>query len=131
MAGTPENAVKAKIKTILALHGAYRVMPVSNGMGAHGIPDFLVCLHGRFIGIEAKAGGNLPTDLQLSNLRQIESAGGVALVINEDNLAELSGVLHVIKIAGTNPSNCRLFERAQEADTAGSGPKIKRRGTKA
>lgn len=127
MAMTPEARVKSHIKGILTAHGAYRVMPVSNGMGAHGIPDFLVCHCGRFIGIEAKAGRNRPTELQLSNLRQIEEAGGVGLVINEDNLDELNGVLHVIKINGSPQSNYRLFERPQEADGPDGGPTLKRR----
>lgn len=126
---TPEAKVKEWIKKILALHGAYRVMPVSNGMGAHGIPDFLVCHCGRFIGIEAKAGSNRPTELQLSNLRQIEAAGGVGLVINENNLDLLDGVLHVIRINGKPESNYRLFEREKEADGPGSGPTLKRRAT--
>lgn len=128
MAKTPEARIKDAIKGLLSVHGAYRVMPVSNGMGAHGIPDFLVCHHGRFIGIEAKAGSNLPTALQISNLRRIDEAGGVALVINEKNIEELDGVLHVIKIGGIPQSNYRLFERAQEADGPDSGPTLKRRG---
>lgn len=129
MAATSEHRVKTAISNILIQHGAYRVMPVSNGMGAHGIPDFLVCHCGRFIGIEAKAGNNLPTGLQMSNLRRIEEAGGVALVINESNIELLDGVLHVIKINGKPESNYRLFERAPQADGPGSGPTLKRRAT--
>ncbi len=128
MAKTPEARVKHHIKVLLEVHNAYRVMPVSNGMGAHGIPDFLVCHHGRFIGIEAKAGKGRPTELQLSNLRRIDEAGGVALVINETNIEELDGVLHVIKIGGTPESNYRLFEREKETDGPDSGPTLKRRG---
>ncbi len=128
MARTPENAVKARIKALLEVHNAYRVMPVSNGMGAHGIPDFLVCHHGRFIGIEAKAGKGRPTELQLSNLRRIDEAGGIGLVINENNIEELDGVLHVIRISGTPESNYRLFEREKETDGPDSGPTLKRRG---
>lgn len=130
MAATPESRVKNHIKTILDVHGAYRVMPVSNGMGSHGVPDFLVCHCGRFIGIEAKAGDNLPTPLQISNLRRIEEAGGVALVINEDNTDYLHGVLNVIKINGTPESNYQLFERAQAADDGAGVPTIKRRPKK-
>lgn len=128
MARTPENAVKARIKALLEVHNAYRVMPVSNGMGAHGIPDFLVCHCGRFIGIEAKAGKGRPTELQLSNLRRIDEAGGIGLVINENNIEELDGVLHVIRVNGTPESNYRLFEREKETDGPDSGPTLKRRG---
>jgi Holliday junction resolvase len=93
MATTPEGAVKKKIKAILTENGAYWVMPVSNGMGNHGVPDFLVCCNGRFIGIEAKAGTNKPTALQQHNIDRIFDAGGYALVINEDNLHVLQELL--------------------------------------
>ena len=127
MASTPESTVKVLVKGLLALHDVYSVMPVSNGMGAHGVPDFMVCAYGRFVGIETKAGKKLPTDLQMSNLRRIDAAGGIALVINENNLQELEGVLHVLRIKGTPQSNYHLFERAKEADAAEGGPTLKRR----
>jgi hypothetical protein len=128
MASTPEGRVKELVRHVLLSHGAYYFMPVSNGMGSHGVPDFMVCAHGRLIGIETKAGKKLPTDLQMSNLRQIDKAGGIALVINEHNLEELDGVLHVLKINGTPRSNYHLFERAKKADDSTGGPTLKRRG---
>jgi hypothetical protein len=127
MASTPESTVKAMVKGLLSLHDVYFVMPVSNGMGAHGVPDFMVCAYGRFVGIETKAGKKLPTDLQMSNLRRIDAAGGIALVINENNLQELEGVLHVLRIKGTPRSNYHLFERAKEADDSEGSPTLKRR----
>ena len=53
---TPEAKVKAKVKAILKNLGAYYVMPVTSGYGNSGAPDFLVCIRGKFIGIECKAG---------------------------------------------------------------------------
>jgi hypothetical protein len=126
MAGTPEGRVKAQIKSILDKEGAYRVMPVSNGMGAHGVPDFLVCLNGRFLGIEAKAGKGMPTELQLSNLRRIEEAGGSSLVINEINIGALPGILAVLKMSGGPVSNYRHFEREKVPDGQAE-PAIRRR----
>jgi len=119
MASTPESKVKRQIDALLMLHGAYRVMPVSNGMGAHGIPDFLVCLNGRFIGIEAKAGKGKPTALQLSNLRRIYEAGGTALVINEHNLQHLGGWLSVVKMGGRAFTNIEQYEQPAEPETDG------------
>lgn len=113
---TPEGAVKDRVKKILDKHGAYRVMPVSNGMGAHGVPDFLACVRGVFVGIEAKAGKNRPTALQLSNLRRIHEAGGCALVINEDSLPHLDGLLAVVRIGGQQISNYDYFERQLQAE---------------
>ena len=77
MAATPEAKVKAKIKKILNDHGVY---------GNAGVPDFLCCAGGGFLAIEAKAGKGTTTALQEKNLREIREAGGIALVVNEDNL---------------------------------------------
>ena len=89
MAATPESKVKAKIKAILKAHGVYYAMPIGTGYGNSGVPDFLCCVHGYFIAIEAKAGKGTTTALQDKNLKQITQCGGVALVINETNLADI------------------------------------------
>lgn len=97
MAMTPERRVKAKVRKVLDKLGAYYTMPVTGGFGNSGAPDFLVCLHGRFIGVECKAGKNTTTPLQEKNLRQITEAGGIALVVNDENVdafeTELSSVI--------------------------------------
>jgi len=84
MAATPESRVKARVKAILSEYGAWYFMPVSNGMGRHGIPDILACLNGRFIAVECKAGKGKTTALQDRELAHIEAAGGVALVVTDD-----------------------------------------------
>ena len=94
MASTPESKVKKSVKNVLESLGAYYVMPVTSGFGRSGAPDFLVCLGGRFIGIECKAGNKRPTALQLDNLEQIEKCGGLSLVINEENVVHL---VHYLK----------------------------------
>jgi len=89
MAQTPESKVKKQIKAILDKHGVYYAMPIGSGFGNAGVPDFLCCVSGYFMAIEAKAGGNKPTALQEKHMREIKDAGGVALVINETNLADI------------------------------------------
>jgi hypothetical protein len=89
----PEALVKKKIRAILDEFGAYYAMPIGTGYGNSGVPDFLVCCNGRFIGIEAKYGSNKPTALQQHNIDRIFDAGGYALVINEDNLHILTELL--------------------------------------
>jgi hypothetical protein len=83
---TPEGKVKDKIKKILKAHGAYYAMPMGTGFGNAGVPDFLVCMNGGFLGIEAKANGGKTTALQDKNLAEIEAAGGITLVIDEESL---------------------------------------------
>jgi hypothetical protein len=89
----PEALVKKKIRAILDEFEAYYAMPIGTGYGNSGVPDFLVCCNGRFIGIEAKAGNNQPTELQKHNIQRIFDAGGYALVINEDTLHVLQELL--------------------------------------
>ena len=84
MARTPEGAVKAAVKKFLAAQGVYYFMPVSNGMGRHGIPDVICCVNGRYLAIECKAGKGKPTALQEREMQNIVASGGLAVVVSDD-----------------------------------------------
>lgn len=90
---TPEAKVKKKVYKILKDNGAYYFSPIMNGYGKAGVPDVIACCNGHFIGIECKAGKNVPTELQWANLKEIKKCGGVSLVINEENLEDLQDTL--------------------------------------
>lgn len=95
MAQTPERKVKDKIKVILKRYGVYYAMPIGTGYGNAGVPDFLCCVppRGGFLAIEAKANGGKTTALQDKNIDDIQRAGGVALVVDENGLERLEKVL--------------------------------------
>lgn len=93
MAQTPEKKVKTKVVAQLKTLGAYYFYPVTGGFGASGVPDIVGCYKGRFFGIECKANGNKPTALQTLNLEHIAAQGGIALVIDETNVADLKGMI--------------------------------------
>jgi len=95
MATKPEVKVKSAVKKLLEKHGAYYFTPVTSGFGSSGVPDFVACIKGRFIGIEAKAGKGKPTALQDRNLSQIMDNGGVAVLVNEDGLEQLQLLFEV------------------------------------
>lgn len=88
MSMTPEGKVKDKVKRLFKSMGVYYAMPATGGYGVSGVPDFLVCLKGKFIGVECKAGKGKPTALQLKNLAEIEASGGISVIVNEDNLGQ-------------------------------------------
>jgi len=92
---TPEGRVKANVKKQLLSFGqdVWWFMPVQTGYGKAGVPDFVVCAGGFFLTIETKARGNNPTKLQDLCMKDIRSAGGTTLVINEDNLDEVKGTI--------------------------------------
>lgn len=98
---TPEGTVKDAIKKLLHKMGFIRAgqradlrpvpvkgwyyMPLQNGMGVHGIPDFIACWNGRFLSIEAKAPGKEPTGNQTDRGEEIQLAQGIWLVVEDVN----------------------------------------------
>lgn len=93
MAQTPEKKVKDKVVKILKSYDAYYFFPATHGFGRSGVPDVVCCVLGKFIAIECKAGNNQPTALQQREIEAIKQVGGVAFVINEDNLTLLGDFL--------------------------------------
>lgn len=93
MASTPEGKVKAGIKAWLKARGIWYFMPPANGFGRSGVPDFVCCVHGRFLAIEAKAPGkrNNTTVNQDDRIAEIRAAHGVAIVV--DDPAQLNELL--------------------------------------
>lgn len=89
----PEAKVKKRAVALLKEAGAYYFYPVTSGYGSSGVPDIVACLRGRFVGIECKAGANVPTKLQSKNLADIVTAGGLSIVVNED----LSGLAALLR----------------------------------
>lgn len=86
---TPEGRVKDKITKLLKSYNVYYFFPVTGGYGMSGIPDIVCCHNGRFVAIECKAGKNKTTALQDRQLELIRQSGGIALVINEENIHEV------------------------------------------
>jgi hypothetical protein len=82
---TPEGKVKGHVKKWLKDRGIFFYMPIQNGMGVVGIPDFICCWHGRFISIETKAPGkrNNTTPNQDQRMAEIREAGGVTWVVDD------------------------------------------------
>lgn len=90
MAATPEAKVKKKVTEQLKKLGAYYFYAFTGGYGKSGVPDIIGCYRGFFFAIECKAGTNKPTPLQAKNIRDIGEAGGLVIVVNEENEAEIT-----------------------------------------
>lgn len=79
---TPEGKVKARVKKVLAAHGAYWHCPVQNGMGAPSL-DFVGCHRGRYFAIETKAGNKQMTPRQETTAEEIRAAKGLVFLVND------------------------------------------------
>jgi hypothetical protein len=113
MSTTAEGQVKNRIRALLKKHHAWYCTPSTHGYGRSGIPDFIVAHRGTFIGIEAKTRGKEPTKLQRRELDGILKTGSWAIVVDEDKLDWLDGLLDEI----TQAANRRKakFNQVHEA----------------
>ena len=75
---TPEGKVKKKVRDYLKSLGAYFFFPVQMGIGSTTL-DILCCIGGRFVGIEVKAEGKVPTARQHLTMVEIRRADGIAI----------------------------------------------------
>lgn len=94
---TPEKKVKTKVVEILKGFGAYYFYASTGGYGASGVPDIVGCYKGKFFAIECKAGKGKTTALQEKNIAQIIAQGGLAIVVNEDNIEDVNELLKQIE----------------------------------
>ncbi len=93
MAATPESKVKAKCVAQLKEMGAMYFSPVTGGYGTSGVSDIVACYQGLYIAIECKAGKNKLSELQKMFLERVSAAGGLALMINEENVMNLTKLI--------------------------------------
>jgi hypothetical protein len=81
---TPEGKIKAKINRLLKKYPTvYKYMPVPMGYGPSSL-DYLLCVRGRFVGIEAKREGKEPTARQEECIRKIKEAEGKVFIARND-----------------------------------------------
>jgi len=85
MAQTPEGKVKDAVKKVLKAHDIWFFMPMQNGFGVVGIPDFICCWKGQFFAIETKAPGKVSntTPNQKRVIEEINLHGGWAIVVDD------------------------------------------------
>lgn len=116
---TKEGIIKKKVKELLEKYDIYPAskvpeilhvgqeisgwffMPVSLGMGTHGIPDFIGCYKGYFFAVETKSDiSKRPTKLQQISLDAINSCGGIAFVVRDQMELDLFEVNVLQRILG-------------------------------
>lgn len=94
---TPEGKVKAAVvKVLKSTPDLYYFFSATGGYGRSGVPDIVGCYHGKFFAIECKAGKGKTTALQDCELGAINKAGGVTLLVNEDNIGAVAKLLVVL-----------------------------------
>jgi hypothetical protein len=86
---TPESKVKRKVSALFKELGIWYFMPASNGFGRAGVPDYVACVDGTFVGVETKADKTKkPTPLQIQCGELIQQSGGYWMVVCDDTTLE-------------------------------------------
>ena len=75
--------------------GVYWFMPVASGYNQTGVPDFIACINGAFVAVEAKSVETTHgvTALQEKHIKNIRRNNGYALVVDERNFDELEQLI--------------------------------------
>lgn len=95
---TSERDVKREVRAVFdaRVPWVWYMMPVSNGMGVHGIPDFIGCARGVFLSVETKhpiRKSDLTPLQKLCRDRIIRANGAHFVIRDEAGLAELRNFL--------------------------------------
>jgi RecB family endonuclease NucS len=77
---TIEKHIENQIKRYLDQLGVWYMKVHGSMYQKAGVPDILVCLDGRFVGIEVKRPGGVVSSLQKFNIDDIHRSGGAAFV---------------------------------------------------
>ena len=82
--------MKEELKRYLdSLEGVTWFMVPGSASGTLGAPDMILCVDGRFVGVEVKTPTGKLTGFQITRKIQIEMSGGVDLVVRStDQLCE-------------------------------------------
>ena len=100
---TPEGKIKKKIDKMLKARDLWFFKPQAGPFGRSGVPDYIICVAGNFLAIEAKSGPTRkPTALQAQCMKKIEAAGGKCFVVSD--AATLGAVEDIIGEALSNAS---------------------------
>ena len=79
------DIVKAILRYLKTVPGCFAWKEHGGMYGPAGIPDIICCYCGCFYGFEVKTNTGKPTKLQLSTIKKINEAGGIALIVRSVN----------------------------------------------
>jgi hypothetical protein len=119
--------VKDRIKEVLLAHNVQYDMPATHGYGKSGNFDFVCCVAGAYLGIEAKRDDKEPpTALQTDHAEAVMRAGGAVLLIHKDNTHLVARAIINLR-NGRKVLNCWPAQRAESPDNI-APPTLRKKG---
>ena len=122
---TPEGRVKAKVSKWLKSLGddCWPFMPVQSGFGRPAL-DYVNCIRGVFVSIETKKPGGELTPTQQGTKAAILAAGGIVLVIWDDESLNTARKIidGLVRNYGLSTKAHELYEQHLRAVEQGKTP---------
>lgn len=88
-----EKNFENRVKKWLKEHGAWYLKTWGGGYQRNGIPDLLICWKGKFIGVELKAENGTASELQKYELKTINDAGGIGIILKPSGFDDFKNFL--------------------------------------
>lgn len=97
-----EKNFENKVKKFLKEQGAWFIKYWGGAAYTKsGIPDLLVCVNGYFLGVELKSVKGKASELQLHTLKEIDNAGGCAILLYPDQFNDFKTMIELMKCGCT------------------------------
>ena len=74
-----------------------------------GVPDILACVEGHFVGLELKASKGKATEIQLHTLKEIDKAGGIAILLYPQDFDSFKEMVSIMQEKGFTDAE-RIYE---------------------
>lgn len=88
------------------------------GFQRSGIPDLICCINGVFIAIELKGDDGKPTELQKMNIRHINEAGGIGVILYPQCFEEFKKLAKEVLRCNTPTAGLSALKNANSSFTA-------------
>lgn len=89
-----ESAFQQKVLKFLKDKKIYAVKFNASGLTKVGVPDILMCLRGRFVGIEVKTDTGKQSELQKYNAQEIIKSGGEYILLRPKQFDEFKELIN-------------------------------------
>lgn len=89
----PEKTFEKKVRAWLESRGAWVLKTISEGRQEAGVPDLLICYKGQFVALELKSETGAVRPLQEYKIKQINDAGGLAMIVRPSDWDNVRAIL--------------------------------------
>jgi hypothetical protein len=94
---TEKQLQRKVIKYLKSLPNTWFFKVWGGGYQRAGIPDLICCINGIFIAIELKGDNGKPTELQKMNIKNINAAGGIGVILYPKGFKEFKKLVKEVK----------------------------------